>query len=163
MPKSCTFRTGISVVHFLNHIKIRTLPYVVRFQYRPQTFAHTFASWNTEPRHFSLRSQKEGEKKCIEYFGPVHQFSSFWTTGFLFSFVPQKQTTSRPFCSSSTPNPPASNMAVLRVVWRPVHHNYQQERATAIATHWSSAARSSCPVSILKPFCVYTEEGEHTS
>jgi hypothetical protein len=135
MPNSCTFRTGCSVVHFLNHFKVRTLPYVVRFQYRPQTFAHTSASWKTQPRLFSLRSQKEGEKKFIEYFGPVHQFSWFWTIGFLFSFVPQKQTTSRPFCSSSMPNPPANNMVVLRVVSRPVLHNYQQQRATAIVTH----------------------------
>jgi len=33
------------------------------------------------------------------------------------------------------PNPPANNMVVLRVVSRPVLHNYQQQRATAIVTH----------------------------
>ena len=132
MPKSCNFRAKCSDVHFLNHIKARTIPYVVRFQYWPQNFTHTSASWKTHPRHFSLRSQKEGEKEFIDYFAPVHQYSWFW---FLCSLVLQKQTTRRPFCSSSTPNPPACNMVVLSVVWRPVLHNCQEQWATAIVTH----------------------------
>lgn len=114
MPKSCTLRAKCSNVHFLNHIKARTLPYVVRFRYWPQNFTHTSACWKTQPRHFSLRSQKEGEKECIKYFAPVHKFSWFWSIDFLCSLVLQKQTTRRPFCSSSTPIPPASNIVFLQ-------------------------------------------------
>jgi hypothetical protein len=44
----CPERNAV-LLQFLNHIKARTVPFVVRFQYRPQNFAHTSCKLEDTP------------------------------------------------------------------------------------------------------------------
>ena len=103
--------TGWYIATLLHKLKALALPFNIRFQLRPQHFAHSSATWPMQTQHLSWRSQEEQQRNISNSLFQF-QYALFWLTGFLLAPPYRMQLNAvrsglggRPCRWSSTPNP----------------------------------------------------------
>lgn len=110
---SLSLKRNAVLLQILHNRKIHTLQLDVKFQRRHSMFTHTAGMWKTRSRRFPKEVNRNGGKSIWNFLFQLKSSSWVWSLVKLY-----KQNWSRiwlswrPFCSSTTPNPPTTKMVV---------------------------------------------------
>lgn len=73
MLNDCISHMKSYIATIPHHPKTHTLPLSVRFQHIPPGILQSSATWKTQIRHFSVRSQEGQQQKYLKIYVPLHQ------------------------------------------------------------------------------------------